>query len=224
MESFSLSNPQKPRDWIELKNIYREKLHFLLRWSPDKLALSYAVSYLEPYDDPSYRAAVEDLVNQSDDPLRRRFVMAVEICSHFWEDYFSWCWEMVPQGEKPSRHYYTIIEESGLRVIWQRMAAGSPNYPGDVPEELLQKVLTWLTEGYRAYPNDEQMKFDLAHIGMRTANGNSLLKAEHLHVIEELTGEKYFPTTNALRGPGDFMIEQVNEIEDELANGSDETG
>jgi hypothetical protein len=219
MESFSLSSPQTARDWIELKNIYREKLHFLLRWSPGKLALSYAVSFLEPYDDPQYRADVEDLVNRSDDPLRYRFMMAVEICSHFWEDYFSWCWERVPDGEKPTRHYYTIIEESGLRVIWQRMAAGSPNYPGDIPEELIQKVLNWLIEGYKAYPDDEQMKFDISNIGMRTANGNCLLKTGHLHVLEELSGEKYFPTSNALRGPGDQVIEQIEEpLNDESDN------
>jgi hypothetical protein len=84
MEPFSLSSPQTIRDWIELKNIYREKLHFLLRWSPSKLAISYAVSYLQPYDDPQYRADVEDLVNKSDDPQRRRFMMAVEICTRFW--------------------------------------------------------------------------------------------------------------------------------------------
>jgi hypothetical protein len=95
------------------------------------------------------------------------------------------------------------------------MGTGSLNYVGKIPAELTQKMLDWLVDGYKAYPGDEQMKLDISNIGMRTANGNCILKTEHLPVIENLSGEKYVPTSKALRGPGNQLIEPIEEMFDD---------
>jgi len=155
MTDFSVGGPQTIFDWAALREEFSSKLDLL---NLDSLSILYGLSKTIGYRDDEFAQLVEEHLSKSPDPVRIRFDLAYQLCSHFWDYYEHWLVEVRQTDE--------------------------PGYVGGMLDNFNNIVMSWIVDGLVAYSDESDVMDSAYFIISRIGNYDTFLEEKDIALME----------------------------------------
>jgi hypothetical protein len=176
MNNFSVGGPQTIFDWVALREEFGSKLDLL---GLDSLSILYGLSKTIGYRDDDFVQVVEEYLVKSPDPIRVRFDLAYQLCSHFWDSYEVW-----GMGVRP----------------------GEPGYMGEMVDDFHDVLLAWVLDGLTSYSDESEVMDSAYFIVSRIGNYDTFLEEQDIALMEAAANKEI--SINTSKG-GQELIEIV---------------
>ncbi len=177
-DTLPVGHPETVHDWAAFRELHRQDLTNL---DPETLATLYGFSTLPEYRDDAFLESVEHMLDESDDPVLRRYVLAYHLGEFFDGDFYFW------------RIVYTPEERAQLEAIrngaygtvpnGRPILPGEPGYVSEIPAELHTKVVGWLVEGIKRFRDDEDLFQHIRTIAARHVVGDTFLDEDDIQQL-----------------------------------------
>ena len=193
MDNFQVSYPESVFQWEAFRELHRHDLHTL---DVETLATLYGFSTLPEYRDDVCLRAIEDLMDNSADPIRSRYELACSLGNYFDGDHYLW-----------TTLFLGTPNQRDIRP-------DEPGYVSPIPRELHQVVTLWICEGIRAFGRNDPAFEHVRNIAARFDGGYTFLDKEAIDQFRIVSGD---PLTLANNLRAQERIAQVKKILDDLA-------
>lgn len=185
-DTLPVGPPVTVQDWAAFRELHRRDLSSL---DSKTLAVLYGFSSLIEYRDEECLHGIEQVMDESDDPVRARYDLACNLGEFFDDEYF-YRWRVVYTPGELARLEELRNGAYGAVPRGRHVQPGEIGYISEIPADLHAKVVSWLVDGIGRFRENEDLFQHVRTISARALAGDTFLDDDDIEQLRRASDDE----------------------------------
>lgn len=185
-DTLPVGPPVTVHDWAAFRELHRNDLSGL---DIKTLAILYGFSSLLEYRDDECLQSIEQVMDETADPVRARYDLAWNL-GEFFDDEFFYRWRVVYTPEEVARLKELRNGAYGSVPRGRHVQPGEPGYVSEIPAELHFTVVNWLVDGIKRFRDDDDLFQHVRTIAARASIGDTFLDDDDIEKLRHASDDE----------------------------------